>query len=167
MIHALDPNFAAVLENLTELSDGDLGGISSDDGRQRPGGPLHPRSRPMGHLLLRPLDRRSRSGQRIRIWSDSLAPMVPVTIPSRDGLELHSYRALPVGVEPTDHHRWVLLVHGGPWSRDCWGFQPDVQMLANRGYAVLQVNFAARQATRQGLHPSRDRRIRGRRCTTT
>jgi dipeptidyl aminopeptidase/acylaminoacyl peptidase len=35
----------------------------------------------------------------------------------------------------------VLLVHGGPWARDCWGYEPDVQLLANRGYAVLQVNF--------------------------
>jgi dipeptidyl aminopeptidase/acylaminoacyl peptidase len=35
----------------------------------------------------------------------------------------------------------VLLVHGGPWARDCWGYEPDVPLLANRGYAVLQVNF--------------------------
>ena len=35
----------------------------------------------------------------------------------------------------------VLMVHGGPWGRDTWGFDPDAQWLANRGYAVLQVNF--------------------------
>jgi dipeptidyl aminopeptidase/acylaminoacyl peptidase len=71
---------------------------------------------------------------------DVLAPMTPVTIAARDGLDLHSYLTLPVGVDPVELPL-VLLVHGGPWSRDVWTYQPDVQMLANRGYAVLQVNF--------------------------
>lgn len=142
VIHALDPNFAAVLENLTKLSDGDLGGISSDDSGQRwvanfthdrdPWATyLYDHVTGESRLLFRPYP---------NLNSDSLAPMTPVTITARDGLELHSYLTLPVEVEPTDLPL-VLLVHGGPWSRDCWGFQPDVQMLANRGYAVLQVNF--------------------------
>lgn len=142
VIHALDPNFAAVLENLTKLSDGDLGGISSDDSGQRwVASFTHDRdpwatyfydhSTGESRLLFRPYP---------NLNSDSLAPMTPVTITARDGLDLHSYLTLPVGVEPTDLPL-VLLVHGGPWSRDCWSFQPDVQMLANRGYAVLQVNF--------------------------
>jgi dipeptidyl aminopeptidase/acylaminoacyl peptidase len=75
-----------------------------------------------------------------RLNPDALAPMTPVTITSRDGLDLHAYLTLPVGIEPRDLPL-VVLVHGGPWARDCWGFQPDVQLLANRGYAVLQVNF--------------------------
>lgn len=66
--------------------------------------------------------------------------MAPVTITSRDGLDLHSYLTLPVGVEPAGLPL-VLVVHGGPWHRDSWGFDPAVQLLANRGYAVLQVNF--------------------------
>ncbi len=66
--------------------------------------------------------------------------MRPVTITSRDGLELHSYLTLPVGVEP-ENLPLVLVVHGGPWYRDGWGFDAGVQLLANRGYAVLQVNF--------------------------
>ncbi len=66
--------------------------------------------------------------------------MRPVTITSRDGLALHSYLTLPVGVEPKGLPL-VLVVHGGPWYRDSWGFDAGVQMLANRGYAVLQVNF--------------------------
>lgn len=142
VIHALDANFAAVLENLTKLSDGDLGGISSDDSGQRwVASFTHDRdpwatyfydhSTGESQLLFRPYP---------NLNSDSLAPMTPVTITARDGLDLHSYLTLPVGVEPTDLPL-VLLVHGGPWSRDCWSFQPDVQMLANRGYAVLQVNF--------------------------
>ncbi|MEI5133133.1 S9 family peptidase [Streptomyces libani] len=66
--------------------------------------------------------------------------MRPVTITARDGLALPSYLTLPVGIEPSALPM-VLLVHGGPWFRDSWGFDPEVQMLANRGYAVLQVNF--------------------------
>src|SRR5262245_5444204 len=69
-----------------------------------------------------------------------LAPMKPVTIKSRDGLELVCYLTLPVGMEPKDLPL-VLNVHGGPWARDRWGFDPQAQWLANRGYAVLSVNY--------------------------
>jgi dipeptidyl aminopeptidase/acylaminoacyl peptidase len=69
-----------------------------------------------------------------------LAQMQPVTFPAADGLKLHAYLTLPVNV-PKRNLPLVLLVHGGPWARDGWGFQPEVQFLANRGYAVLQVNF--------------------------
>jgi len=70
----------------------------------------------------------------------TLAEMKPVTIRARDGFELLSYLTLPVGVSPK-RLRLVLVVHGGPWARDDWGFDPNTQWLANRGYAVLQVNF--------------------------
>jgi dipeptidyl aminopeptidase/acylaminoacyl peptidase len=69
-----------------------------------------------------------------------LAPMKPVTIKARDGLELVCYLTLPVGVEPKGLPL-VLLVHGGPWSRDTWGYNSQAQWLANRGYAVLSVNY--------------------------
>jgi dipeptidyl aminopeptidase/acylaminoacyl peptidase len=68
-----------------------------------------------------------------------LAPMKPVIIKSRDKLDLVSYLTLPVGAEPKPP--MVLLVHGGPWARDSWGYDGQAQWLANRGYAVLQVNF--------------------------
>jgi dipeptidyl aminopeptidase/acylaminoacyl peptidase len=59
---------------------------------------------------------------------------------SRDGLTIHGYATFPPGVEraslPT-----VLNVHGGPWARDEWGFDPEAQWLANRGYLCVQVNF--------------------------
>src|SRR5262249_6013025 len=67
-----------------------------------------------------------------------LAPMKPVVIKSRDGLDLVSYLTLPVGVAPKKLPM-VLLVHGGPWARDSWGGDAEAQWLANRGYAVLQV----------------------------
>src|SRR5262249_25444389 len=75
-----------------------------------------------------------------------LAPMAPVVIKSRDGKDLVSYLTLPHGTakdatHPTEPLPMVLLVHGGPWGRDTWGFNPLHQFLANRGYAVLSVNF--------------------------
>lgn len=68
-----------------------------------------------------------------------LAAMTPVSIPARDGLTLPGYLSLPTGrAKPLP---LVLLVHGGPWGRDTWGYDATAQLLANRGYAVLQVNF--------------------------
>jgi dipeptidyl aminopeptidase/acylaminoacyl peptidase len=69
-----------------------------------------------------------------------LASMEPISYEARDGLTIHSYLTTPVGI-PTQNLPTVLLVHGGPWARDVWGFSPTAQWLANRGYAVLQVNF--------------------------
>lgn len=70
----------------------------------------------------------------------SLSPMQPVEFTARDGMAMHGYLSLPAGLAPTNLPL-VLLVHGGPWARDVWGYSPTVQMLANRGYAVLQINF--------------------------
>lgn len=76
-----------------------------------------------------------------------LAEMHATTIPTRDGLEMVSYLTLPVGTRTGPGLKtrtplpMVLLVHGGPWARDEWGYDPLHQMLANRGYAVLSVNF--------------------------
>lgn len=141
VIRPLDARFATVLENLEKLSDGDLARISSDDAGQRwvvsfshdrePGVTyFYDHSSGESRELFRPFP---------HLDPDTLATMSPVTIRSRDGLELHSYLTLPVGV--TGPSPLVLLVHGGPWARDTWGYHPDVQLLANRGYAVLQVNF--------------------------
>ncbi|MBX7168313.1 MAG: S9 family peptidase [Pirellulales bacterium] len=76
-----------------------------------------------------------------------LVKMHPVVIKARDGLDLVSYLSLPKHTDPDGDGRpqaalpMVLLVHGGPWSRDDWGFSSLEQLLANRGYAVLSVNF--------------------------
>ena len=67
-----------------------------------------------------------------------LSSMRCEVIKARDGLELPAYLTLPVGAEPKGLPL-VLNVHGGPWARDAWGFRPDTQWFANRGYAVLQV----------------------------
>lgn len=76
-----------------------------------------------------------------------LVKMHPVIIKSRDGLNLVSYLSLPPASDPDNdglpekHVPLVLDVHGGPWARDSWGFNPYHQWLANRGYAVLSVNY--------------------------
>ena len=75
-----------------------------------------------------------------------LAPMQAPRIASRDGLTLPSYVTLPpdeTGLRPATPLPMVLLVHGGPWSRDSYGYNRIHQWLANRGYAVLSVNYRA------------------------
>ena len=69
-----------------------------------------------------------------------LAPKKGVVIKARDGLSLPAYLTTPAGVEPKNLPM-VLLIHGGPWYRDYDNYDPEVQLLANRGYAVLQVNY--------------------------
>lgn len=69
----------------------------------------------------------------------SLASMEPISYTARDGLTIPGYLTKPVGIGPPVPA--VLFVHGGPWARDTWGYDPRAQWLANRGYAVLQVNF--------------------------
>ena len=69
-----------------------------------------------------------------------LAAMQPISYQAKDGLTIHGYLTTPVGIA-AQNLPTILLVHGGPWARDTWGYDPEGQWLANRGYAVLQVNF--------------------------
>ncbi len=69
-----------------------------------------------------------------------MAPVYPIQYKSRDGLTIHGYLTLPLG-RPPQNLPCVVNPHGGPWARDSWGFNPEAQFLANRGYAVLQMNF--------------------------
>lgn len=71
---------------------------------------------------------------------NELAEMHPISYKSRDGLTINGYLTLPKNKEVKDLPL-IVNPHGGPWARDMWGFNPEVQLLANRGYAVLQVNF--------------------------
>ena len=91
---------------------------------------LYDRATGRGEFLFRP-----------RPWLEParLAPMT-TWFRARDSLTIHGYLTTPKGMEPRGLPL-VLLVHGGPWARDEWGYQPEVQFLANRGYAVLQVNY--------------------------
>ncbi len=71
---------------------------------------------------------------------EDMAPMKPVAYQARDGETIHGYLTLPA------HHQEgrlpvVVNPHGGPWVRDSWGYNPEVQLLASRGYAVFQPNY--------------------------
>ncbi len=81
--------------------------------------------------------------QRLALEKVTLQPMQPVVIPARDGLSLNGYLTMPAqepGSKPTGLPL-VLVIHGGPYSRDYWGFSGVHQWLASRGYAVLSVNY--------------------------
>lgn len=69
-----------------------------------------------------------------------LAKRQPISFKARDGMTIYGYLTLPIGV-PSKNLPLVLNVHGGPWGRDTWGLDNEAQWLANRGYAVLQINF--------------------------
>lgn len=78
-----------------------------------------------------------------RLEKLTLSPMLPIEIQARDGLTLVSYLTLPAGASLTSDSRLptILMVHGGPEARDSWGYHSLHQWLANRGYAVLSVNY--------------------------
>lgn len=69
-----------------------------------------------------------------------MSSMKPITYKSRDGLTIHGYLTLPKGYYAEDLPV-IVYPHGGPWLRNVWGFDPVVQLFANRGYAVLQMNY--------------------------
>ncbi len=69
-----------------------------------------------------------------------MCDMKPIIFHTRDGYVINGYLTLPKGKDPKNLPV-IINPHGGPWARDNWGFNPEVQFLANRGYAVLQINF--------------------------
>jgi len=77
---------------------------------------------------------------REKLPRESLAPMQAVRYRSSDGLEIPGYLTLPKGLEPRNLPV-LVMVHGGPWARDHWGYNPLAQFFANRGYAVFMPNF--------------------------
>ena len=145
----LDPTVARDLEYLGTVADGDLTVISRtlDDKRWIVAYLLDD-----GPVRYYRYDREENEAEflftnREALEGLPLVKMHPVVIRSRDGLNLVSYVSLPVGSDGDGDFRpdkplpMVLPVHGGPWRRDTWGYNPLHQMLANRGYAALSVNF--------------------------
>lgn len=141
---AIDPAVAADLKYLTALQAGvflvssqDMSGSKWAIWYFTDNGPtsfyLYDRAAHKAQLLFQ---------DRPQLAQYKLAEMRPMTIPARDGFKLVSYLTLPPG-NTAKGLPLVLSVHGGPWARDEWGFEPLEQMLANRGYAVLQVNYRA------------------------
>ncbi|MBI5477318.1 MAG: S9 family peptidase [Deltaproteobacteria bacterium] len=138
----VDPTVKADFEAIAALSDGDFR-IANRDTADKVWLVYFVRDR--GAVRYFTWDRASKKGEFLfahqpRLEKFTLADMKPIDIKARDGLVLNSYLTLPPGVPPRSLPL-VVYVHGGPWNRDSWGFDPTAQWLANRGYAVLQVNF--------------------------
>ena len=98
-----------------------------------------------GPLSYYALDRKTKKGtflfdNRPDLNNYTLASIEPISFESRDGLTVHGYITYPPGKGRTNLPM-VLNVHGGPWYRDTWGYNPEAQWFANRGYACLQLNF--------------------------
>ncbi len=143
-IHAVDPAFAALREAIdTALPNTFNRVVSVSDDEQRmlilassdidPGG---------FYLLDRPRSQLRFYASRMSwLSTTALAEMQPVTITARDGVVLHAYLTLPNG-SSGKNLPLILNPHGGPYGiRNHWGFEREVQFLASRGYAVLQVNY--------------------------
>ncbi|RJX68583.1 S9 family peptidase [Tsuneonella suprasediminis] len=146
---ALDPNIKASLDWLDSKFDGEFGVSSRTDDDTKWIVWNDPVSAPSKTYIY---DRKAKTltdfyTTRPELAGAPLQPMHPLEITSRDGLTLVSYLTLPPGSDsnadgvPDAPVPMVLLVHGGPWARDGYGYNSYHQWLANRGYAVLSVNF--------------------------
>jgi dipeptidyl aminopeptidase/acylaminoacyl peptidase len=141
--HTVDASTKQDLVDLASHSSGDIEFVSrSTDNRMVT--VFFERDTASGEYAL--LDRQTREVRtlfqhRQALSKVALRKMEPVTIPARDGLRLNGYLTLPDPEAGTVGLPLVLLIHGGPYARDEWGFDPVHQWLANRGYAVLSVNY--------------------------
>ncbi|PWU17497.1 MAG: S9 family peptidase [Candidatus Rokuibacteriota bacterium] len=139
--HAVDPKFSADLKALRSETPGDFhfSGITLD-GRKVLAFVERDDASPEYALYHRAARRLSPLFKvRKALEGLPLRPLEPVVIPARDGLRIHGYLTRPAtssGPVPM-----VLAIHGGPYWRDEWGFNSTHQWLANRGYAVLSVNY--------------------------
>jgi len=140
--HAVDPAVTQDLADLTRHGSGDISFVSNSDDL-RLGSVYYERDTESGEYAL--LDRTTREvktlfTQRKSLDGVALRKLEPVVIPARDGLRLNGYLTRPVEAE-AGRVPLVLVIHGGPYYRDSWGFSPIHQWLASRGYAVLSVNY--------------------------
>jgi dipeptidyl aminopeptidase/acylaminoacyl peptidase len=138
--YPVDASAKADLANLTRHGSGDLVFVSDSLDRHL-ASIYYQRDSESSEFAL--LDRSSRQVRKLFLDRKALAglplrKLQPVIIPARDGLRLNGYLTMPEGSGKVP---LVLLIHGGPYLRDTWGFSPTHQWLANRGYAVLSVNY--------------------------
>jgi dipeptidyl aminopeptidase/acylaminoacyl peptidase len=141
--HPVDPSFGTDLKALADYDTGDL----YITGIDRP-----------GKTMVAYFNHDARSGEYALIDRDSavvkhlyvqhkalnevkLRPLEPVKFPARDGLVLNGYLTRPAPPAGGGKPPLILVIHGGPYARDEWGFYPEHQWLANRGYAVLSINY--------------------------
>jgi dipeptidyl aminopeptidase/acylaminoacyl peptidase len=141
--HYLDPDARSLYEALEAKLPGYEITIQSatDDETRMIVAATSDRTQGTRYVYDRGLDRLTVLGE-VAPWlpEASMASVRPITYRARDGLVIHGYLTLPNGVQ-AKALPVVVNPHGGPWHRDGWGFNPEVQFLANRGFAVLQMNF--------------------------
>jgi dipeptidyl aminopeptidase/acylaminoacyl peptidase len=138
----VDPSVQGDFEGLRKLHEGDFRVINRDS---KDATWLVAFTSDRGPVSYYAWDRAAKKGTFLFVHQPKLsglklAEMKPVVIKARDGLSLNGYLTLPVGVPPKNLPM-VLMVHGGPWARDNWGYNSSAQWFANRGYACLQVNY--------------------------
>ncbi len=138
----LDPSVEADLAAIRELHPGDPAFTGADDADSTW---LVAFANDAGPVSYFAYDRGARTGRflfenRPELSQYELATMEPFSFTARDGLEIHCYATFPPGAGRSALPA-VLNVHGGPWARDAWGFDPNAQWLANRGYLCVQVNY--------------------------
>jgi len=99
--------------------------------------------RPMAYYHLDLEKKRTSGVANVAPWIDPqrMRPMQLITYETRDGVKMEGYVTLPAGASKENKAPLVVLPHGGPWARDVWGWNPEVQFLASRGYAVFQPNY--------------------------
>jgi dipeptidyl aminopeptidase/acylaminoacyl peptidase len=138
---ATDPAVAAAFEALRRVEDGDFALVGRDAADRRWVVKFDGDILPAKYYLWDRGEGRARFifSSQPKLESYRFATTKPVRYRARDGMELHAYLTLPSGIDGKP--AMVLLVHGGPWARDYWGFNGYVQLLVNRGYAVLQPNY--------------------------
>lgn len=140
-IHFFDSKLAAIFEEPLQKQPTGLTIISMDNQERLFTYSLYSDKKVEYYLFDRETGEQKLLGENPKAkYADSLTSLHPVSIKSRDGLDLHGYLTLPRGTSGK-HLPMVLLVHGGPWNRDQWGYNGFVQFLANRGYAILQINY--------------------------
>jgi dipeptidyl aminopeptidase/acylaminoacyl peptidase len=162
--YVVDPGAEQDLADLARHGAGDIT-IISDSADRRMVSVFYERDAESGEFAL--LDRDKREVRKLFAQRKSLAgvplrPMQPVMIPSRDGLRLNGYLTLPAAESANRRMPLVLLIHGGPYARDVWGFNPNHQWLANRGYAVLSVNYRGSTGFGKAFIAAADREWGGR-----
>jgi dipeptidyl aminopeptidase/acylaminoacyl peptidase len=138
----IDPSVQADFDALKKVRDGDISGISPDLSNNKWIVAFVSDNAPVYWYLY---DRTTKKATVLfsnqpKLEQYTLARMKPISYTARDGMKLYGYMTTPAGKEPKNLPM-VLFVHGGPWGRDVWGYDPYAQWLANRGSAVLQVNF--------------------------
>jgi dipeptidyl aminopeptidase/acylaminoacyl peptidase len=138
----LDPAWGADFERIARAAPGELHIVSRDSSDTRWIVAVERSDAPPRFVEYERTSRRVRPlySTNPKLAGMTLAPKQVFSIAARDGLRLVSYLTLPPG-RAAKKLPLVLLIHGGPWTRDHAGFDPEVQLLANRGYAVLQVNY--------------------------